>query len=249
MIKLVVCRHGESVWNLENKFTGWTDVGLTEKGINEAMGCGKTLIEREFDFDIAYTSVLKRANKTLYYCLEKMNLSNLKIIKDWRLNERHYGELQGLNKLDTVKKFGYDQVQEWRRSFFKPPPKLSINSNTHPSKDKKYTNINKSLLPSSESLKDVVYRVLPLWNDVISNDLKNNLKVLIVAHGNSLRALYKIIFNVSDNKIVDFNIPTGIPMVIEFNDNLDALNSFYLGDEKEISKKIDKVKNQTKNHK
>ena len=249
MIRLVICRHGESIWNLENKFTGWVDVGLTDKGINEGIECGKTLLEKKFIFDIAYTSVLKRANKTLYCCLEKMNQKNLNIIKDWRLNERHYGKLQGLNKLETVKKFGYDQVQEWRRSFIVPPPKLSINNKAHPSNDKKYIDINKSLLPSSESLKDVVYRVLPLWNDVISNDLKNNLKVLIVAHGNSLRALYKIIFNVSDNEIVNFNIPTGIPMVIEFNKNMNALNSFYLGDKKEISKKIDKIKNQTKNHK
>ena len=245
MKRLIICRHGESLWNLENKFTGWMDVPLTKKGVNEAIKCGNTLLERCYKFDIAYTSVLDRANKTLSICLKRMNIKKLKIVKDWRLNERHYGSLQGLNKLDTVKKFGSDKVQQWRRSFDTPPPKLNNKDLAHPVNDKKYTNINKSKLPSSESLKDVVDRVLPLWNKTILNNIKNNKKIFIVAHGNSLRALCKIIFDMSDNEIINFNIPTGVPIEIKFNKYMNPLSKVYLGDEKEIANKIEAVKNQT----
>lgn len=245
MKSLIICRHGESLWNLKNKFTGWIDVPLTEKGIKEAKKCGDTLLKEGYEFDIAYTSFLDRANKTLSICLKKMNLCKLKIVKDWRLNERHYGSLQGLNKLDVVKKFGDKKVKEWRRSFLTPPPKLDSNHKTHPMYDQKYKKINKAMLPSSESLKDVIERVMPLWKKDILNDIKDDKKILIVAHGNSLRALYKIIFNMSDKDIINFNIPTGIPMVIEFDRGINPSNSFYLGNKEEIARKIDNVKNQT----
>lgn len=245
MTKLVLLRHGESVWNLENRFTGWIDVDLSSNGISEAENAGKLLKNEGYVFDIAFTSLLKRSQKTLNICLSKMRLDNIKIIKDWRLNERHYGSLQGLNKNDMVSKYGAEQVMIWRRSYDIPPPQLDKNESTHPINDLKYSHLNDKALPSTESLKNVVDRFLPLWNKIIMNELRKKKKVLIVAHGNSLRAIYKIINNVSKDDILKFNIPTGIPLVIEFNKKLIPQKDYYLGDKELIKNKIQAVINQT----
>ena len=245
MTKLVLLRHGESVWNLENKFTGWIDVDLSSNGINEAEYAGKLLKNRGYVFDIAFTSLLKRSQKTLKICLSKMRLDNIEIIKDWRLNERHYGSLQGLNKNDMVSKYGAEQIMIWRRSYDIPPPQLDKNESSHPINDLKYSHLNDKALPSAESLKNVVDRFLPLWNKIIMNELRKKKKVLIVAHGNSLRAIYKIINNVSKDDIIKFNIPTGIPLVIELNKKLIPQKDYYLGDNEFIKNKIQAVINQT----
>ena len=245
MSKLVICRHGESTWNLENRFTGWTDVSLSKNGIIEAKNCGKILKNKKYNFDLVFTSLLSRAYDTLLYCLKEMGNEGIEVIRDWRLNERHYGSLQGLNKIETVQKFGEKQVLDWRRGFSTTPPKLSIKNKTHPIFDKKYSNIKKSELPSSESLKDVVNRFMPLWTEIILKNIKIGKSILIVAHGNSLRALYKIVKKISDRDIVKFNIPTGIPMVLEFDKNYNLIDDFYLGDQKVILEKINSVKNQT----
>ena len=234
MYKLVIIRHGESLWNLENKFTGWTDVELTSKGKNEARKAGKILKLNGFSFDIAYTSKLTRAIKTLNLCLSEMKLQEISIHKSWRLNERHYGALQGLNKLETVKKFGEKQVAIWRRSYDTPPP----------------PNYNNSVqdgitTPPSESLKDVKSRFMPLWKNEISRKILSNEKVLVVAHGNSLRALIKHVGNISKENIAKENIPTGIPFIIELDKDLNTKKSYYLGDKEMIDKKINSVKNQT----
>ena len=245
MIKLVLLRHGESIWNLENKFTGWVDVDLSNNGIKEAQLAGELLRTGGYTFDIAFTSLLKRAQRTLSISLSQMNLNNIKIIEDWRLNERHYGSLQGLNKNSMVKKFGEKQVIMWRRSYDIPPPKLDKNELNHPINDTKYSHIDNSFLPSSESLEDVVKRFLPFWNKIILNELKLKKRVLIVAHGNSLRAIYKILNNISQKDIIKLNIPTGIPLIFELDEKLNPKRNYYLGDQKLINNKIQAVINQT----
>ena len=233
MYKLVIIRHGESLWNLENKFTGWTDVELTSKGEEEAKKAGKILKLNGFSFDIAYTSKLIRAIKTLNLCLSEMKLQRISIHKSWRLNERHYGALQGLNKLETVRKFGEKQVAIWRRSYDIPPPQNYNNS------------IEDGITaPPSESLKDVKSRFMPLWENEISRKILTNEKVLVVAHGNSLRALIKHVGNISKENIAKVNIPTGIPFIIELDKQLNIEKSYYLGDKEMIDKKINSVKNQ-----
>tara|TARA_Y100000590_G_scaffold406153_1_gene495069 strand:- start:2382 stop:3134 length:753 start_codon:yes stop_codon:yes gene_type:complete len=247
-IKLVLLRHGESEWNQENRFTGWTDVNLTKKGIKEAKLAGKILKESGFTFDIVYTSLLKRAIQTMKICLKKMNIDKIDIKYKWRLNERHYGSLQGLNKYETAKKYGNNQVLIWRRSYEIPPPALELNDERHPRFDNKYESLKSSLIPSSESLKDTFNRFIPLWNKTISQKIKSNKKVLIVAHGNSLRALVKNIENISDEEIVNLNIPTGVPLVYNLDRQLNAINSKYLGDQKSIKQKTLEVANQFKSN-
>jgi 2,3-bisphosphoglycerate-dependent phosphoglycerate mutase len=236
--KLVLLRHGESQWNLENRFTGWIDVDLSTNGIIEAKLAAKLLKDNNFEFDIVYTSLLKRANRTMKLCLNKMNIENIEIIYDWRLNERHYGSLQGLNKLETAQKHGHHQVQIWRRSFDIRPPALNFNDSTHPRFEKKYKNIDLSLLPNSESLKDTINRVIPLWNNSILSNIKLNKKILIVAHGNSLRALVKYLNQLSDKEIANLNIPTGIPLIYEFDKKFNPKFHYYLGKQNTINKKM-----------
>lgn len=244
MIEIVLLRHGESIWNLENKFTGWVDVDLTKKGVDEAKESGKILKQYGYNFDIAYTSFLKRAQKTLKYCLSNFNAENITIKKDWRLNERHYGNLQGLNKKETAEKYGEKQVQVWRRSYNTPPPKLSTNRKSHPINDKKYKKINKDLLPSSESLHDVLIRVDTLWKNQMIKQVNLEKKLLIVAHGNSLRALSMKLNNISEEKIVDYNIPTGTPLIIQLTNDFKPIRSFFIGDEEIINSKIRNIANQ-----
>ena len=224
MIKLVLVRHGQSIWNLENKFTGWTDVDLSELGIKEAIDAGKVLKEKGFTFDIAYTSVLKRANDTLSYILEELNEENIPICKSWRLNERHYGALQGLNKKETADKYGEEQVHIWRRSYDVQPPALEENDPRYLDMVNKY----KEYLPHTECLKDTITRVIPYWESDIKKSLLDNKKVIIVAHGNSLRGLIKYLDNISDEEIVGLEIPTGNPLVYELDDNLKPINHYYL---------------------
>ena len=232
--KLILCRHGQSDWNLKNLFTGWTDVDLTEKGIQEGIDAGRLLSELGFDFDIAYTSVLKRAIRTLWYMLDEMDLMWIPVIRDWRLNERHYGALQGLNKAETAAKYGDEQVHIWRRSYDIPPPPLADDDERHPSFDPRYAGI--ADLPGTESLKLTLERVMPCWNELIAADLKAGKNVLIAAHGNSLRALVKMLDEVSDEEITGFNIPTGIPLAYELDDNLRPLSRQFLGDPEAIAK-------------
>lgn len=246
MIKLVLLRHGESVWNLANKFTGWTDVGLSEKGIKEAHLAGEWLKKEGFIFDIAYTSVLKRAISTLWITLEDMDLMWIPVRRSWRLNERHYGALQGLNKLETVEKFGDKQVLVWRRSYDTSPPVLEENDPRYPGNDPRYKDLTKEELPLTECLKDTVDRFLPFWHNTIVPSLKEGKKVIIAAHGNSLRALVKYLDDVSNEDIVSLNIPTGIPLVYELNDDLKPIKHYYLGDPEVIKKAIDSVAKQTK---
>ncbi|MDD5085117.1 MAG: 2,3-diphosphoglycerate-dependent phosphoglycerate mutase [Candidatus Omnitrophica bacterium] len=246
MKKLVLLRHGESTWNKENRFTGWTDVDLSEKGIEEANKAGEVLKKEGFVFDVAYTSVLKRAIRTLWIALDKMDLMWIPVYNSWRLNERHYGALQGLNKSEMAAKFGEEQVLIWRRSYDVPPPALEANDPRHPAKDPRYKGLDKKDIPSTECLKDTVRRFLPYWNDVISKDVKAGKRVLIAAHGNSLRALVKYLDNVSDKDIVGLNIPTGIPLVYELDDNLKPIKSYYLGDPEEVKKAMEKVASQGK---
>ena len=223
MIKLVLVRHGESIWNLENKFTGWTDVDLSENGIKEAHNAGKLLKENGYTFDVAYTSVLKRANHTLDIILEELGL-DIPINYSWRLNERHYGALQGLNKDETRKKYGDEQVHIWRRSYDVTPPDLDSNDERYLEMLEKYT----EYVPHTECLKDTVERVIPYWNDTIAKSLKDNKKVIIVAHGNSLRGLIKYLDNISDSDIINLEIPTGSPIVYELEDNLKPIKHYYL---------------------
>lgn len=246
MYKLVLIRHGESEWNKLNLFTGWTDVDLTEKGTNEAKTSGKLLKEEGFTFDVAYTSVLKRAIRTLWYVLDEMDLMWIPVIRDWRLNERHYGALQGLNKAETAEKYGDEQVKIWRRSYDTRPPVLEESDLRFPGHDPRYANIAKDILPLTECLKDTVARFLPLWNDEIAPQVKAGKKVVIVAHGNSLRALVKHLDNVSEEEIVSLNIPTGVPLVYELDDNLQPLQHYYLGDQEAIKKAMEAVANQGK---
>ena len=232
--RLLLCRHGQSEWNLKNLFTGWHDVDLTEKGIQEAQSAGKLLSGLDYKFDIAYTSVLKRAIRTLWIMLDEMDHMWMPVVRDWRLNERHYGALQGLNKAETAAKYGDEQVHIWRRSYDILPPGLEDNDERHPSHDPRYAGIEN--LPSAESLKLTLERVMPCWEHVIAPDLRAGKNVLISAHGNSLRALVKMLDKVSDEEITGFNIPTGVPLEYRLDDDLNALSSEFLGDPEEIAK-------------
>ncbi|MDI9368723.1 MULTISPECIES: 2,3-diphosphoglycerate-dependent phosphoglycerate mutase [unclassified Mesotoga] len=246
MTKLVLVRHGESTWNKENRFTGWTDVDLSEKGREEAEKAGKVLKAGGYDFDLAYTSVLKRAIRTLWYIMDEMDIMWIPVIRDWRLNERHYGALQGLNKAETAAKHGEKQVKIWRRSYDIQPPALEESDERFPGHDPKYRSLSDKELPRTECLKDTVARFLPLWKNEISTEIKSGKKVLIVAHGNSLRALVKYLDNIPDDEIVGLNIPTGIPLVYELDDDLKPMKHYYLGDPEEIAKAQQAVANQGK---
>ncbi len=246
MYKLVLIRHGESTWNKENRFTGWTDVDLSEKGLGEAKEGGQLLKKEGYVFDIAFTSVLKRAIRTLWIVLDQMDLMWIPVIRDWRLNERHYGSLQGLNKSETAAKYGEDQVKIWRRSYDVPPPPLEENDPRNPAKDPRYQVFRKSDLPLTECLKDTVERVLPFWHDVATPMIRAGKKLLIAAHGNSLRALVKYLDNIPDDVIVGMNIPTGIPLVYELDKDLKPIKHYYLGDPEKVKAAMDAVANQGK---
>ncbi len=246
MYKLVLLRHGESVWNRENLFTGWTDVDLSEKGVEEAVEAGRVLMHEGYMFDIAYTSVLKRAIRTLWLTLDGMDLMWIPVVRDWRLNERHYGALQGLNKAQTAEKYGEAQVKVWRRSYDVQPPALDENDSRYPGHDPRYRGLTKAELPLTECLKDTVARFLPAWKDVIAPTVRSGKKVIIVAHGNSLRALVKYLDNISDDEIVGLNIPTGMPLVYELDDSLRPLKSYYLGDPEKVRQAMESVANQGK---
>jgi len=246
MYKLVLVRHGQSTWNLENRFTGWTDVGLTELGREEAHEAGKLLREGGYVFDVAYTSVLRRAIQTLWIVLEDLNLEWIPVTNAWQLNERHYGALQGLNKAETVQKFGEVQVKLWRRSYDVPPPALELDDERHPRFDPRYASLTPEQLPATESLKITLDRVLPYWHSTLSPVIKSGKRVVIGAHGNSIRALVKYIDNISDAEITELNIPTGLPLVYELDDDLKPLKSYYLGDPEEAAKKAAAVANQAK---
>jgi 2,3-bisphosphoglycerate-dependent phosphoglycerate mutase len=230
MHKLVLLRHGESVWNRENRFTGWTDVDLSERGRQEAQEAGRLLKEGGYTFDIAFTSVLKRAIRTLWYSLDALDLMWIPVEKSWRLNERHYGGLQGLNKAETAQKHGDDQVKIWRRSYDIPPPPLTRDDERHPSRDPRYASLDPKELPLTESLKDTVARFLPHWHQAIAPTIAAGRRVIIAAHGNSLRALVKYLDDVPEAEILELNIPTGIPLVYELDDSLRPLRHYYLGD-------------------
>jgi 2,3-bisphosphoglycerate-dependent phosphoglycerate mutase len=230
MYKVVLLRHGESVWNSENRFTGWTDVDLSEKGRGEAQRAGVLLRDEGYTFDVAYTSVLKRAIRTCWMALDELDLLWIPVIRNWRLNERHYGELQGLNKAETAARHGDAQVKIWRRSFDTPPPPLTREDPRHPGHDRRYASLSASELPATESLKETVARFVPYWTDVIAPDVTAGKRVLIAAHGNSLRALVKYLDRISDADIIELNIPTGIPLVYELDANLSPIKSYYLGD-------------------
>jgi 2,3-bisphosphoglycerate-dependent phosphoglycerate mutase len=234
MIKLVLVRHGQSTWNLENRFTGWTDVDLSEQGVREAHEAATVLKEEGYTFDVAFTSVLKRAIRTLWIVLDDMDLMWLPISRSWRLNERHYGALQGLNKKETADKYGLDQVQIWRRSYDTPPGALGLDDDRHPCHDRRYADVPADLLPATESLKTTLDRVLPYWHEEIVPVLKQDRRVLVAAHGNSLRALVKYLDGVSDDEITQLNIPTGIPLIYELDEQLKAHKHYYLGDPEKI---------------
>jgi 2,3-bisphosphoglycerate-dependent phosphoglycerate mutase len=246
MYKIVLLRHGESVWNKENRFTGWTDVDLTEKGVAEAKKAGELMRDAGFVFDLAHTSVLKRAIKTLWLALEGMDLMWIPVMHSWRLNERHYGALQGLNKAETAAKFGEQQVLAWRRSYDTPPPALAPDDARCPGGDPRYAGLTASQVPMTECLKDTVARVLPYWNQAIAPDIRAGKRVLIAAHGNSLRALVKYLDKVSDQDIVGLNIPTGVPLVYELDDVLKPIRHYYLGDPAEVEKAMQAVASQGK---
>jgi 2,3-bisphosphoglycerate-dependent phosphoglycerate mutase len=246
MYKLVLIRHGESTWNLENRFTGWTDVPLTETGVIQAKQAGKLLKDAGYEFDLCYTSVLKRAIWTLWHCLDEMERTWLPVIKHWRLNERHYGALQGLNKGDMAKQYGDEQVLIWRRSYDTPPPALEANDPRGQRQDLRYAGLNANDIPLTECLKDTVARVLPYWNESIAPAIKSGQRVLIAAHGNSIRALVKYLDNIGDNDIVGVNIPNGIPLVYELDADLKPIKSYYLGDAEAAAKAAAAVANQGK---
>ena len=236
MYKVVLLRHGESNWNKENRFTGWTDVDLSEKGFVEAKKSGEVLKAEGYTFDIAFTSVLKRAIRTLWLTLDELDLMWIPVIRNWRLNERHYGALQGLNKAETAKQYGDDQVKIWRRSYDTQPPALEKSDKRFPGHDPRYSDLTDAELPLTECLKDTVARFMPYWEETIAPTIKSGKKVLIAAHGNSLRALVKYLDNVSEEEIVGLNIPTGIPLVYELDDDLKPIKHYYLGDPDEIAK-------------
>ncbi len=242
--KLVLCRHGQSDWNLKNLFTGWTDVDLTEKGVQEAIDAARSLAELDYEFDIAFTSVLKRAIRTLWIMLDELDCMWLPVIRDWRLNERHYGALQGLNKAETAAKYGDEQVHIWRRSYAEPPPPIEASDERHPSHDRRYAGI--ANLPSTESLATTLDRVMPCWNEIIAPELKSGKNVLIAAHGNSLRALVMMLDGVSEEEITQFNIPTGIPLVYELDADLKPVSRDFIGDPDVVAAAAAAVANQAK---
>lgn len=244
--KLVLVRHGESVWNQENRFTGWTDVDLSNQGRHEAAQAGKLLKEAGFIFDFAYTSVLKRAIHTLWHILDEVDQAWLPDEKSWKLNERHYGALQGLNKAETAEKYGDEQVKSWRRGFAITPPALEKSDERYPGHDPRYADLDKKELPLTESLALTIDRVIPYWKESILPRVMKDERVIIVAHGNSLRALVKYLNKISDEAIIDLNIPTGVPLVYEFDNNMKVIKHYYLGDEKEIAAKAAEVANQGK---
>jgi 2,3-bisphosphoglycerate-dependent phosphoglycerate mutase len=244
--KLVLLRHGQSTWNLENRFTGWTDVGLSAQGESEAHAAGKSLREGGYTFDLAITSVLKRAIKTLWIALEEMDLEWIPVTNAWQLNERHYGSLQGLNKAEMAAQFGEVQVKIWRRSYDVPPPALEMDDPRHPRFDPRYAGLQPEAIPSTESLKITLERVLPYWHSTIAPIVKTGKRLLIAAHGNSLRAMVKYLDNISEETITELNIPTGIPLVYELDANLKPIQSYYLGDPEEIRKAAEAVANQGK---
>jgi 2,3-bisphosphoglycerate-dependent phosphoglycerate mutase len=244
MHKLVLIRHGESSWNVENRFTGWTDVDLSPKGVDEAHEAARLLKEGGYTFDVAHTSVLKRAIRTLWILLDDMDLMWLPVHRSWRLNERHYGALQGLNKAETAAKYGDAQVLAWRRSFADPPPALSLDDARHPRHDRRYAHLPASALPSAESLKDTIARFIPYWQDTIAPEIKLGKRVLVAAHGNSLRALVKYLDGISDEDIVGLNIPTGVPLVYELDDDLEPIKHYYLGDAEAVKKAAEAVAKQ-----
>jgi len=245
MIKLVLLRHGESIWNIKNTFTGWTDVDLSDHGRQEAKESAKLLIGAGYTFDVAFTSVLIRATNTLKIVLDVMDLKDINIIEDWHLNERHYGALQGIDKKEAVETYGEEQVFLWRRGYDTPPPPLEKADERYPGNDTKYSNLSKDELPLTECLHDTLERTLPYWHEEIVPVLKEGKKVIICAHGNSLRALVKHLDNVSDDEITGLNIPTGIPLVYELDDELKPIKHYYLGDPEAAKKATDKVKHQT----
>ncbi len=246
MLPLILLRHGESIWNRENLFTGWTDVGLTERGIQEAKGAAQLLIQNHYSFDMAFTSVLRRSTDTLEIVLEGMGLLDIPVEKSWRLNERHYGALQGLNKSQTAAKYGEQQVHIWRRSYDVRPPALADDDPRLPSLDEIYKDVEPALLPRCECLKDVVERFLPYWETEIVPVLKKGKRVLICAHGNSMRALVKYLDNIADEEIAGLNIPTGVPLIYELDEQLRPMRHYYLGDAEEIERKTRQVANQGK---
>jgi 2,3-bisphosphoglycerate-dependent phosphoglycerate mutase len=246
MYKIVLIRHGESVWNKENRFTGWTDVDLSQKGKEEAKKAGEYLKKEGFIFDLAYTSVLKRAIKTLWTVMDNMDLNWITVINSWKLNERHYGTLQGLNKSETAAKYGEEQVKIWRRSYDVPPMPLTEDDERYAGKDARYASLAKKEIPLTECLKDTVARVVPYWDNEIAPQVKAGKKVIIAAHGNSLRALVKYLDNISDADIVNLNIPTAMPLVYELDDNLKPIKNYYIGDPEEVKKAMEAVANQGK---
>ena len=246
MLRLVLLRHGESTWNKENRFTGWTDVDLSDKGRTEAREAGRLMAAEKFEFDVAFTSVLKRAIRTLWIALDEMDLMWIPVHRSWRLNERHYGALQGLNKAETAEQYGDAQVKTWRRSYDIPPPPLTPEDPRHPSHDRRYSGLHRGEVPLTESLKETVERFLPYWHGSIAPEIKARKRVLIAAHGNSLRALVKYLDDVSDEKIVELNIPTGVPLVYLLNDDLKPLQKFYLGDPEAVTNAAAAVANQGK---
>lgn len=246
MHRLVLLRHGESTWNRENRFTGWTDVDLTERGREEAREAARLMNAEKFEFDVAYTSVLKRAIRTLWIVLDDMDMMWIPVYRSWRLNERHYGALQGLNKAETAARHGEEQVKIWRRSYDVAPPPLDPDDPRHPSRDRRYAELSRSELPLTESLKDTVNRFLPYWHSVIAPEIKTGKRVLIAAHGNSLRALIKYLDHLSDEDVVELNIPTGIPLVYLLDNDLRPLQKFYLGDQEAAARKAAAVANQGK---
>lgn len=246
MYKIVLIRHGESTWNLENRFTGWTDVDLTPTGVSQAMSAGQLLKAEGWDFDVCFTSVLKRAIHTLWFALDEMDRTWLPVVKDYRLNERHYGALQGLNKAEMVKEFGEKQVLAWRRSYDTPPPALEADDPRCERGDRRYAHVEPQKLPLTECLKDTVARVLPCWNDTIAPRIRNGERILIAAHGNSIRALIKYLDNVSEQAIVEVNIPNGIPLVYELDADLKPIRHYYLGDAEAAARAAAAVANQGK---
>jgi 2,3-bisphosphoglycerate-dependent phosphoglycerate mutase len=246
MKRLVLLRHGESIWNKENRFTGWKDVGLSERGVNEAIEAGKTLKKEGFQFKLAYTSYLTRAIHTLWLTLKEMDLLWISVYKTWRLNEKHYGILQGLNKSEMAEKYGDEQVLIWRRSYDVPPPPMELDDPRHPRFDPRYRDLKPSDIPATESLKETVERIVPYWLSDISKKLNEESEVLVAAHGNSLRGIVKYLKNISNEDIVGLNLPTGIPYVFEFDDDMNLLKDYFLGDPEVIKKLMEEVANQGK---
>lgn len=246
MHKLVLIRHGESTWNKANRFTGWTDVDLSDRGVKEAKTAGEFLLKEKFEFDIAFTSVLKRAIRTLWIVLDELDQMWIPVTRSWRLNERHYGALQGLNKAEMTEKHGEKQVHIWRRSYDVPPPQLTPDDERFPGHERKYADLDSKLLPTAESLKDTVDRFVPYWEETIQPVIRSGKRVLIAAHGNSLRALVKYLDNISDEEIPGLNIPTGVPLVYELDEDLRPISHYYLGDAATVEAAISAVANQAK---